>query len=400
MEDLIFISQRIPYPPNKGDKLRSWNALKKLSEHYRIHLGSFVDDSSDWKHEEYIREICETYRLLPLNKLLAQVRSLRGFLLGDALTVPYFYDARLRKWLDSVRRDYNPTRAFTFSSGVAGYLMGSEWKSLWRVHDMVDIDSDKWVQYAASKRGIGKWVYHREGRKLQDFEGKVVREYDITLFVSEYEADLFRDFWPRESSKVYAVRNGVDTTYFDPVFSFENPYEASIEPIVITGTMDYWPNVDAAQWYVERVFPKVRETNPKAVFFVVGANPTFEISSLGKKEGVVVTGRVDDVRPYIAHAKVVVAPLRIARGVQNKVLEGMAMARPVVVSPMALEGIEATPGEEVILAEGPDEFAEATTAILGGERLDIGEKARKRVISDYSWDKNFEKLLDYVAGEV
>lgn len=343
-----------------------------------------------------IRDVCESHLLLPLNKFVAKLRSLRAFVKGQALTVPYFHDTRLTRWLDAVRKLYRPRRAFTFSSGVAPYLMGRQWKDLRRVHDMVDVDSDKWTQYTAGKSGIERWIYKREGRKLLDFERKVAAEHDITIFVSEYEAKLFRTLSPATSSKVRVMRNGVDTEFFDPDSHYESPYPQGVEPVVLTGTMDYWPNVDAAKWFVRNVLGRLRERRPNAVFYVVGANPTPEAIALGKDEAVTVTGRVPDIRPYIAHARVVVAPLQIARGIQNKVLEGMAMAKPVIASPKALEGIEAGPGRDLLVAETPNDFVNAVTRVLEQGAKDVGKQARARVLSDYSWDKNFEQLFEYL----
>lgn len=396
MEDLIFISQRIPYPPNKGDKVRSWNALRRLAEHYRVHLGSFIDDPTDWKYESVICDVCESHLCLPLNKFTGKLRSLQAFVRGQALTVPYFQDTRLERWLDAVREQYRPLRAFTFSSGVAPYLMGGRWKDLRRIHDMVDVDSDKWKQYAAGKSGIEKWIYEREGRKLLDFERKVAAEYDVTFFVSEYEAELFRALSPTTASKVRVMRNGVDAKFFDHKSRYENPYPSDLEPIVLTGTMDYWPNVDAAKWFVRNVLGRLREERPKAVFYVVGANPTPDVLALSEDEAVRVTGTVPDIRPYIAHARVVVAPLQIARGVQNKVLEGMAMAKPVIASPKALEGIEAEPGHDLLIAKTPDEFVGTVIRVLKQGAGDIGKRARARVLSDYSWDKNLEQMFDHL----
>jgi sugar transferase (PEP-CTERM/EpsH1 system associated) len=399
MEDLIFISHRIPYPPNKGDKVRSWNALHRLAERYRVHLGTFIDDNVDWRYEPVIRDLCESYLLLPLNKFVGRLRSMRAFFTGKALTVPYFRDARLVSWLDRVRERYRPSKAFTYSSGVAAYVMGEKWKDVRRVHDMVDVDSDKWRQYAAGKHGISRWVYDREGRKLFAFEREIAAEYDVILFVSENEAEMFRRRSSIKTPKIRAMRNGVDTEYFNPKLNYDNPYPREVKPIVFTGTMDYWPNVDAAKWFSVNVLEKLLQKVPNATFYIVGANPTRDAIDLGKHPAVAVTGSVPDIRPYIAHARVIAAPLQIARGVQNKVLEGMAMAKPVIASPMALEGIDAEPGRDLLIAETPEEFVSAVAMVIEQGADDISKSARERVLFDYSWDKNFERLFEYLDSE-
>ena len=398
MDDLIFIAQRIPYPPNKGCKIRSWNALVRLADHYRVHLGSFIDDPVDWDHEPVIRDLCESHCLLPLGKLRGRIRALRGFWTGEALTIPYFLDSRLARWLRDVRQRHAPKRAYTFSSGVAGYVMGDEWKGTRRVHDMVDIDSDKWIQYASGKSGLPRWIYNREGRKLLEFERRVAAEYDATLFVSEYEADFFRRLCPETAEKTHAMRNGVDCEMFDPARGYDDPYPSATEAVVLTGTMDYWPNVEAALWFMEHVLDALLERHPSSHFYVVGANPTRELKQAGERRGMTVTGRVDDVRPYIAHARVVVAPLRIARGIQNKVLEGMAMARPVVASPLALEGIQAQAGRDLLVADEPAEFLDTVSYVLREGAEQIGACGRDLVLREYSWDANFGKLIDFFEG--
>ena len=395
MKDLIFIAQRIPYPPNKGDKIRSWNALVRLAEHYRIHLGSFIDDPVDWAHEPVIRDLCESHCLLALGRGRGRIRALRAFWTGEALTIPYFFDSRLARWVSQVREQYAPKRAYTFSSGVAGYVMGEDWKDTRRVHDMVDVDSDKWIQYAKGKSGLSRWVYNREGRKLLDFERRVAAEYDATLFVSEYETDLFRRLSPETAEKAHAMRNGVDGDVFDPGRAYDNPFPSPTEAVVLTGTMDYWPNVEAALWFMEHVLDALLERHPSSHFYVVGANPTRELQRAGRRRGMTVTGRVDDVRPYIAHASVVVAPLRIARGIQNKVLEGMAMARPVIASPLALEGIQAQAGRDLFVADDPDEFLEALSRVLLEGPGEVCSNGRDLVLREYGWDANFGKLLEY-----
>lgn len=393
MQDLVFVSQRIPYPPNKGDKVRSWNVLSRLAEDYRVHLASFVDDPADWQYEQVVRDICASCLLRPLRPFLAKLRSLPAFIGRDPLTRRYFYDGLIAKWLDDLAVRQKPDKVFVFSSGVADYVMGPRWAGARRVIDMVDVDSDKWRQYAAAKSGVSRWVYGREARTLADFERQASAAFDATLFVSEAEADLFRTLSPETAGKVHAVGNGVDCAFFDPAIGFADPYPADVTPLVFTGAMDYWPNVDAVVWFAEQVLPLVTAKLPNAALFIVGANPDRRVQALDARPVITVTGRVDDIRPYIAHARVVVAPLQVARGVQNKVLEGMAMAKPVVASPMALEGLDAAPGREVLVAESPDEYAEILLEAVAGGHPDMGDLARNRVLGSYSWQASYEKMV-------
>lgn len=393
MQDLVFVSQRIPYPPNKGDKVRSWNVLSRLAEDYRVHLASFVDDPADWQYEQVLRDICASCLLRPLRPFLAKLRSLPAFIGRDPLTRRYFHDGHIARWLDDLAARRKPDRVFVFSSGVADYVMGPRWAGARRIIDMVDVDSDKWRQYAAAKSGLSRWIYGREARTLADFERQASTLFDATLFVSEAEADLFRTLSPATAAKVHAVGNGVDCAFFDPAIGFADPYPAGVTPLVFTGAMDYWPNVDAVVWFAEQVLPRVMARLRNAALFVVGANPDWRVQALDASPVITVTGRVDDIRPYIAHARVVVAPLQVARGVQNKVLEGMAMAKPVVASPMALEGLDAASGREILVAKTPDEYARMVLEAVAGGHPDMGGLARRRVFGSYSWQASYEKML-------
>jgi sugar transferase (PEP-CTERM/EpsH1 system associated) len=235
------------------------------------------------------------------------------------------------------------------------------------------------------------WLYRYEARQLLAYERRVARDYDASLFVSAPEADLFRQLAPESTAKIGHFSNGVDTDYFSPDQPHANPYADGERALVFTGAMDYWPNVDAVQWFAADVFPQLRARFADVKFYIVGARPAAAVQELAKLPGVVVTGTVPDVRPYIAHAAVSVAPLRIARGIQNKVLEAMAMATPVVVSPQALEGIDAVPGSELVLAEDAAGFVDAVGTLLAGQdsaAAAIGAAARAKVQRRYSWSSN------------
>jgi sugar transferase (PEP-CTERM/EpsH1 system associated) len=273
-----------------------------------------------------------------------------------------------------------------------------------RVIDFVDIDSDKWRQYAAKKPWPLNWVYRREAERLLAYEHRVTQAFDAVAFVSDAEAGLFKRLIPEGAHKVFGLSNGVDTEYFSPDHALPAPYAPQERAIVFTGAMDYWANVDAVSWFASEVFRAVRDKVPDARFYIVGARPTAEVQKLATIPGVVVTGSVLDIRPYLAHAALAVAPLRIARGIQNKVLEAMAMAKPTVVSPEALEGIAAVPGQELLLARNGEEFRQQCVALLEGNVAtpgnSLGERARARVMTDYSWDHHLmglDRVLDHRA---
>ncbi|PKO55683.1 MAG: sugar transferase, partial [Betaproteobacteria bacterium HGW-Betaproteobacteria-21] len=270
-----------------------------------------------------------------------------------------------------------------------------------RIVDFCDLDSAKWTQYAADRRWPMSWLYRREGRKLLAFERAAAARSDASLFVTEAEAQLFRHAAPEVASSVRVMQNGVDAEYFSPDQAFGSPYPAGGPVLLFTGAMDYWPNIDAVCWFAADMLPKVREQIPDVRFWIVGMNPAPAVLALAS-QGVVVTGTVPDVRPYLAHADVVVAPLRIARGIQNKVLEAMAMACPVVVAAAPATGLDAQSGHDCEIAHSPDEFVSRIFGLLNdiSLRCGMGQAARQCVLARYSWAAHLAKLESLLADPV
>jgi sugar transferase (PEP-CTERM/EpsH1 system associated) len=389
VEDLLLLIHRIPYPPNKGDKIRSYHLLKHLAKHYRVHLATFVDDPDDWQYVPHVEALCASSHFARMNPLLARVKSLAALLKNRSLSLEYYRDAKLARWVRGTVAAHGIERVLVFSSAMAQYA--DPYRQARRVVDFVDVDSDKWRQYADKKSWPMSWLYGYEAARLLDYERQVARDYDASLFVSAPEAALFRQLAPESGAKIGHFSNGVDTDYFSPEAGHANPYQPGERALVFTGAMDYWPNVDAVQWFCDEVFPALRQRFPDLNFYIVGSRPNPAVQALGQHAGVTVTGTVPDVRPYIAHAAVAVAPLRIARGIQNKVLEAMAMARAVVVSPQALEGIDAEPGSELVLADSAPAFIDAVGTLLDGQASAIeaiGQAARAKVQRRYSWSSN------------
>jgi len=395
MEPLLFLAHRIPFPPNKGDKIRSFHLLKYLSRRFRIHLGSFVDDPDDWRHRDELMAYCESLFLQPLHPVRARIGSLTGLLTGQPLTVGYFRDSAMIAWVQDVL-DRGVDRVLVFSAAMAQYLPPDSVGGRRTVIDFVDVDSDKWRQYAARHRPPMNLLYRREASTLLTYERGLAAGADAAVFVSEDEAALFTRLAPESSARVYAIDNGVDTDYFSPLRGYSDPYPPGSVNLVFTGAMDYWANVDAVTWFAEQIFPLVREQRPDAQFVIAGARPIRRVLKLAGREGVAVTGAVTDIRPYIAHADVVVAPLRTARGVQNKVLEALAMARPVVATPRALEGLRADPEMQWLVGEEPAQLAALCIGVLDGRHQ--GDDGRRFVCRNYSWGENVDRLIRLIDG--
>jgi sugar transferase (PEP-CTERM/EpsH1 system associated) len=391
MSELLFIAHRVPYPPNKGDKIRSYHALRHLAAHHRVHLCAFVDDPADLAHEEVLRKLCASVRLIPLNVQVARLRSLAGLADGRPLGLPYYHDRQMQAHVQSLARDRRIERVFVFSSTMAQYV--ESLTDATRVLDMCDVDSDKWSQYAQRHRWPLSWIYRREGELLGKSEREYARIFDATLLASNNETEYLRKAAPESAHKVHAMRNGVDVDFFDPARDYATPFAADHEPIVFTGAMDYWANADAVTWFAQEVLPKIVQRRPAVRFYIVGSNPNEAVRRLAELPAVTVTGSVPDVRPYVRHARAIVVPLRVARGIQNKVLEALAMARPLVASKAALEGLDHRPVPTVTLADVPEDFASAVIATL--ERSARGEqdgRGRKYVCDHYGWEATLSNL--------
>jgi sugar transferase (PEP-CTERM/EpsH1 system associated) len=398
MNDILFLCQRIPYPPDKGDKIRSYRVLEHLQTKGRVHLGFLIDDKADWQHVAHLEKSCGSLFAGSLNPLWARVRSTSALLSGQPLSRPYFYNRRLQQYVDQVLETHRPETVVIFSSVMAQYVARHPLRPKRLLIDYVDVDSDKWRQYAQSKSGLARLIYAREASTLLKFDREVGSQADLCSFVSLQEAALFKDLAPELAEKSQAISNGIDTEYFASAGSEGAPLpEFGAGPnLVMTGHMDYWPNIDAAEWFADEIFPLIRDRHAGATFHIVGASPPQSLSRRSGHGGIHVTGRVPDVRPYLEQCDLVVAPMRIARGIQNKVLEGMAMGKKVVTTPQGFEGIDAVPGRHLRVAEGAQNFAAEVHEALNSVDDPMGSAARAHVKDTYQWParmKDFDPFL-------
>jgi sugar transferase (PEP-CTERM/EpsH1 system associated) len=406
MAKLLYLVHRLPYPPNKGDKVRSYHLLKHLAQKHQIYLGSFIDDPADEAYLETVKRFCADMHIARLSPRLARLRSLTGLLTGEALSLPYYRDAGLRAWIKTARATQAIDGAVIFSSVMADYIDDMDHLPTWV--DFVDMDSAKWTEYATTHRWPMSWIYKREGQKLLQYERCVAQGARHGFFVTSAETSLFEHAAPEAIGRVSAMSNGVDAEFFSPAHTFASPYARDEIPLVFTGAMDYWPNVDAAVWFAQNVLPAVRQQRPGIRFYIVGRSPDAAVLALAADPAVVVTGTVADVRPYIAHAAVVVAPLRIARGIQNKVLEAMAMAKAVVASATCAEPIAAEAGTEILCATTAEEYRGHIDALLAtggladgvaGEAAEkIGAAARSKVLACYSWQAHLSQIDRFIEA--
>ena len=394
MKNLLFLVHRIPYPPNKGDKIRSYNFLKGLVKNFNVHLATFIDDPEDWAYVDKVKALTVDSLFVNINPSLAKIKSLSGLLTNQPLTLPYYKNAQMQRWVDKTIEENNIEKVFVFSSTMAQFVQKHQ--NLEIVIDFVDVDSDKWLQYSQKTSWPMNWVYKREAKRLLAYDSEMAKLAKMNLFVSEEESKLFKALVDTEANKISFVNNGVDLEYFNNTEQYQAVYDTSDNIIVFTGAMDYWANVDAVIWFVTEVFPIIRQQCSTAQFYIVGSKPTKDVLKLANHAGVFVTGRVEDIRPYLFFANVVVAPLLIARGIQNKVLEAMAMGKKVVVTPQAIEGIEIV-DEDVYTLEKPNDVASKVLELLeDSQPAQFIEKNRQFVEQNFSWDASLESLTDFI----
>lgn len=388
---ILYLVHRLPFPPNKGDKVRSYHLLRHLAARHEVHLGTFIDDPDDEQHLPRVRELCTSLHVARLTPRTAKLLSLRGLLSGEALSLPYYRDAGLQAWVDEMAARVGFDAVVVFSGVMAQYTGGL--RNVKTLVDFVDVDSAKWRDYAPEHAWPMSWLYRREFSKLLGFEQRVAREAACSFFVTDNEVALFRELSPGQAFKLAALGNGVDAEFFAPDVARASPFTATELPLVFTGAMDYWPNVDAVNWFVADMLPTLRQRFPALRFHIVGRSPAPAVQSLAG-EAVNVTGTVPDVRPYLQHAAAVVAPLRLARGIQNKVLEAMAMARPVVAAGSCVRAITQRAQAGLQPADDIAGYLERLGTLLADRVAadDAGRSARAFVLGAYSWEAHLAGL--------
>jgi sugar transferase (PEP-CTERM/EpsH1 system associated) len=391
MRDLLYLTHRIPYPPNKGDKIRAYHVLRYLQKHFRVHLGTFIDHADDARHEPTLAAGCASTCMIALAPGLARWRSLPALLTGQPLSVRYYQHHALQRWVRHTLEAHDISAVLAFSGPMAQYVPQDMDKPMIRVMDLVDVDSEKWRAYGATAAWPRASLYRREAQRLLDYERQIAQRFDHTLLVSHAEAEVLRALAPAYAHRIDYFNNGVDSGFFSPAHRFDRPYHAPVN-LVFTGALDYAPNIDAVTWFARRVLPAVLGQHPGLMFHIVGSRPAADVLALRQLPGVAVHANVPDVRPYLHHAALAVAPLLLARGVQNKVLEAMAMQKTVIATPQAIEGITALPNQEVLLAADAAGFVERIASALALPDNTIGAAARQRVLQDYRWDRNLARL--------
>lgn len=412
---ILYLSHRIPYPPNKGDKIRSFNEVKYLSKHHQVDIACLADAPGDLKFKNNLAEYGRNVHVEPLNTMHAKIRGILTLLSGGSISVGYFHSTKLQKVIDQWLLKNIYDAIICFSSPMAEYLLRSGALNLPRgsrathpsvVMDFCDVDSDKWRQYGKNSRFPLNRLYQAEFHRLLAYEKKINSLFDHSLFVSQKEAALFRALAP-EAQNISVIPNGVDSDYFSPeaasvgngTMSPESQRRA--QKLMFSGAMNYQANIDGVTWFSREIFPHLLKHHSNLNFVIVGSNPAACVRALANGENIRVTGFVEDIRPYYAAADICVIPLRMARGVQNKVLEAMAMGKAVVSTSAALQGISATNGEHLLVADTAEDFIRILKNLSSNPdlRLELGTAARKFATRHYSWNTHMQQLDELITAK-
>ena len=399
MSGVLFLAHRVPFPPDRGDKIRSHHVLKALAELGPVHVGCFAETAADRAAELELANLAATW-CMPTRSKPLPVAGLEAIVRGEPVSLTAFRHPLLAEWVAHALARYEIDTIYVFS-GQMGQYVPPGWSGR-LVVDLVDVDSAKFESYAHEKPVPMSLIDSREARLLRREEARLAALANHTLLVSNAEAALFVSRLPEGAgARVEVLGNGIDAKSFDPARVTPHPALATPGPhFVFTGQMDYKPNVDAALRAIERIMPQIRASVPTAQFHVVGRAPAPELLARDGTNGTRVWGEVPDVRPFLAGADVVLAPLEIARGVQNKVLEAMAMARPVLVTTAAATGLPGKDGVQLAVADSDEALVRRALDLLAQPEAArvMGEAARRLVVETMSWPAMLASLPGLVGA--
>lgn len=384
---ILFLVHRIPYPPNRGDRIRSWHLLEHLAAQGDVRLGFLCEEPPSAETMAVLAKRCAEVEAVVVPRRLRWVRGAWRLASGRSATEGLFEVPSLkrtvRRWAQKRRFDL----AVVFCSSMVQYVNTPALREVPVLVDLVDVDSQKWFDYAEQTHGPRQWLYRLEGGRLRRLETAVVERARGVVLVSRPEVELLRRFCRAEN--VHPIGNGVNLDYFQPSVP---PAPETAARCVFTGAMNYRANVDGVVWFCEEVWPELKRRCPQASFEIVGGQATAAVERLAYLPGVSLAGDVPDVRPHVAQAAVAVAPLRIARGIQNKVLEAAAMAKAIVGSPQSLEGLDLEPDVHVCRAGTPEAWVETLQELFadGARRQALGQAARRQVEDRYRWQTQLQ----------
>ena len=392
---VLYLTHRLPFPPDKGDRIRNFHVLQELSKVARVTLVSLADETAHGQSIAKLESLCEAVEIVPASGTRRWWRAGRSLLAGGSLSEGLFAEPKLDAVIHRLAKTHTWDASLISASSLAPYLHRHGLPSHPRFVDLVDVDSQKWFDYAEAASGPKHWLYTLEGQRVRRLEQWIAEWATAVTIVSSAECAVF-DGFTRPGAGTVAT-NGVDLDYFRP-----QPEVEVVQACAFVGALDYFPNVDGAVWFARDIWPAIRERHPRAEFWIIGRKPTPAVVRLGALDGVKVIGAVPDVRPYVAKAALAICPIRIARGLQNKVLEAMAMAKPTVAAPAAIQALLAVPGEHLLSPATEAEWISTVGELLvdTARQRELGSAAREFVEVHHHWDRCLQPLVRTVLASM
>ncbi len=390
---VLYCTHRVPYPPDKGDRIRNFHVLRELSKISDVWLACLADEPVVPEQRQALESLCTRVEILPVSGKLRWLRAAGTALVGKSLTQGAFHEPALDALMKRWHAEASFHAALVSASSLAPYLQRNGWQNTPGYVDLVDVDSQKWFDFAEAQRGPKKWLYRFEGARLRKLEKSLTRWAKGITLVSRAETDVYNAF--THPGAATTATNGVDLNYFQP--------DASVperKACAFVGALDYLPNIDAAIWFAHDIWPSILAQHPDAEFHVIGRKPTADVLKLNAKPGVKVIGQVPDVRPHVLGASVAVAPIRLARGLQNKVLEALALGKPTVAAPAAIAALNVELGKDLLCPRTPQEW---TTAVIGlfenaERRAELGRAGRVFAETHHHWDASLQPLMEMIMS--
>lgn len=387
--NILFVCHRFPYPPNRGGKIRPFQMIRHLNQKHRVTVASLAHSQEEVQQGNDLARHCSEVLVEVLPGPKRWIQAVGALPTPTPSSVHYFHSTKLLNRVEELHQRRGFDAVIVHCAFVAEYVRNIS--APFRMLDFGDLDSRKWSDYARYRAFPWSAGYALEAFKLLRVEQELARQFDYCTVTAQGELESYKEMGASTPARV--IPNGVDTDYY----RLSGTHRQDSPTVVFLGRMDYYPNVAGTLEFVEKVWPRIRSKIPEAKFRIVGSNPVAKIQALQDRDGISVTGYVPDVRPHVADAGVAVAPLSIARGTQNKVLECMAMGIPVVASSQVAKGVQAIPGRHLLVGNTNEEFAEQVVALLEDpeRRIKMADEARQQVISAHSWSESM-KLLDEV----
>ncbi len=383
---ILYLSHRFPSPPTFGSKVRAFHTIRHLAQSHHVTVLAPVRSLQEAEEARGIAPYCQAFRTFPVRFPVQAAKVALSTITPMTASEAYFHSPAMRReaarLLSSEAFDF----VFVHCSSVGRIVSGIA--GVPKLIDFCDVDSQKWSDYTAFKPWHLSLGYRWEALRLAAAERRLVRSFDLTTVATPGELETLKRIGADES-KIDWFPNGVDVDFFAPS---DEPYDPNL--ITFVGRMDYFPNEQAMVDFCNDVWPRLRAARPTVRLQIVGASPTAAVRRLGELPGVVVTGAVADVRPYVRRSALTIAPLQIARGTQNKILESMAMGVPVIASRIAAGGVDAIPGEHLLVASTATEYVDLALKLLGDApmRARLGAAGRQRVLTHHTWTRSMQRV--------